>query len=51
MTQKTIRFAVSLPQQVAEGTFDPGAFRAYARRAEEPAQLELIATQVLPELR
>jgi probable F420-dependent oxidoreductase len=35
MTQKTIRFAVSLPQQVADGTFDPGAFRAYARRAEE----------------
>ncbi|WP_433439259.1 LLM class flavin-dependent oxidoreductase [Nonomuraea sp. CA-141351] len=33
MTQT--RFAVSLPQQVADGTFDPGAFRDYLRRAEE----------------
>jgi probable F420-dependent oxidoreductase len=29
------RFAVSLPQQVADGTFDPGAFRDYVRRVEE----------------
>lgn len=29
------RFAVSLPQQVADGAFDPGAFRAYLARVEE----------------
>ncbi|MFG1702179.1 LLM class flavin-dependent oxidoreductase [Nonomuraea sp. M3C6] len=29
------RFAVSLPQQVADGRFDPGAFRDYVRRVEE----------------
>ncbi|NIH84754.1 LLM class flavin-dependent oxidoreductase [Amycolatopsis granulosa] len=30
-----MRFAISIPQFVADGTFDPGAFRAYVRRAEE----------------
>ncbi|QFY07010.1 LLM class flavin-dependent oxidoreductase [Nonomuraea phyllanthi] len=34
MTQTT-RFAVSIPQQYADGTFDPAAFRDYLRRAEE----------------
>ncbi|NUP00506.1 MAG: LLM class flavin-dependent oxidoreductase [Nonomuraea sp.] len=31
----TTRFAVAIPQGIADGTFDPGAFRAYLRRAEE----------------
>ncbi|MBB6554640.1 LLM class flavin-dependent oxidoreductase [Nonomuraea rubra] len=31
----TDRFAVSLPQQISDGAFDPAAFRAYLRRAEE----------------
>ncbi|MDQ0376435.1 LLM class flavin-dependent oxidoreductase [Amycolatopsis thermophila] len=30
-----MRFAIAIPQFVADGTFDPGAFRAYVRRAEE----------------
>ncbi|NIH81752.1 LLM class flavin-dependent oxidoreductase [Amycolatopsis viridis] len=30
-----MRFAISIPQFVADGTFDPGAFRAYVCRAEE----------------
>ncbi|TYB61533.1 LLM class flavin-dependent oxidoreductase [Nonomuraea sp. PA05] len=29
------RFAVSLPQQIPDATFDPAAFRAYLRRAED----------------
>src|SRR5215468_3998852 len=28
------RFAISIPQFLADGTFDPGAFRAYLARAE-----------------
>ncbi|AQZ65937.1 N5,N10-methylenetetrahydromethanopterin reductase-related protein, MSMEG5498 family [[Actinomadura] parvosata subsp. kistnae] len=36
MTETThARFAVSLPQQIPDGDFDPAAFRAYLRRAEE----------------
>ncbi|GAA3689959.1 LLM class flavin-dependent oxidoreductase [Nonomuraea antimicrobica] len=31
----TTAFAVSLPQQVSDGAFDPAAFRAYLRRVEE----------------
>jgi probable F420-dependent oxidoreductase len=30
-----VRFAISVPQQVADGTFDPAAMRAYLARAEE----------------
>lgn len=30
-----MRFAISIPQFVADGTFDPAAFRPYVRRAEE----------------
>jgi probable F420-dependent oxidoreductase len=30
-----MRFGISLPQGVADGAFDPGAFRAYLSRAEE----------------
>ncbi|TVT28399.1 LLM class flavin-dependent oxidoreductase [Amycolatopsis rhizosphaerae] len=30
-----MRFAISLPQFVADGEFDPGGFRSYVRRAEE----------------
>jgi probable F420-dependent oxidoreductase len=30
-----VRFAISIPQQFADGTFDPAAMRAYLRRAEE----------------
>jgi probable F420-dependent oxidoreductase len=29
-----MRFAISIPQFVADGTFDPGAFRGYLTRAE-----------------
>ncbi|SDM46152.1 LLM class flavin-dependent oxidoreductase [Nonomuraea jiangxiensis] len=29
------RFAISLPQQVSDGAFDPGSFRDYLRRVEE----------------
>src|SRR5215510_7668014 len=29
-----MRFAISIPQLVADGTFDPAAFRAYMTRAE-----------------
>ncbi|GAA3137050.1 MULTISPECIES: LLM class flavin-dependent oxidoreductase [Nonomuraea] len=29
------RFAVSLPQQISDGAFDPVAFRAYLRRVED----------------
>jgi probable F420-dependent oxidoreductase len=29
-----VRFAISIPQFVADGTFDPAAFRAYLTRAE-----------------
>jgi len=30
-----MRFAISIPQLVEDGTFDPAAFRAYLNRAEE----------------
>jgi probable F420-dependent oxidoreductase len=30
-----MRFAISIPQFVADGTFDPAAFRSYLERAEE----------------
>jgi probable F420-dependent oxidoreductase len=30
-----MRFGISLPQGVADGSFDPGAFRAYVDRADE----------------
>jgi hypothetical protein len=30
-----VRFAISIPQQVADGTFDPAAMRAYLTRAEQ----------------
>jgi probable F420-dependent oxidoreductase len=30
-----VRFAISIPQYVDDGTFDPAAFRAYLARAEE----------------
>jgi probable F420-dependent oxidoreductase len=30
-----VRFAISIPQQVADGGFDPGAMRAHLARAEE----------------
>jgi probable F420-dependent oxidoreductase len=30
-----VRFAISIPQQVADGTFDPAHMRAYLARAEE----------------
>jgi probable F420-dependent oxidoreductase len=30
-----MRFAISIPQFVADGSFDPAGFRAYLRRAEE----------------
>jgi probable F420-dependent oxidoreductase len=30
-----MRFGISLPQGVADGSFDPGAFRAYVGRADE----------------
>jgi probable F420-dependent oxidoreductase len=30
-----VRFAISIPQQYADGTFDPAAMRAYLTRAEE----------------
>ena len=30
-----MRFAISIPQQVADGTFDPAAMRAYLTRAEQ----------------
>jgi probable F420-dependent oxidoreductase len=30
-----VRFAISIPQQVADGTFDPAALRGYLTRAEE----------------
>ena len=30
-----MRFAIAIPQFVADGTFDPAAFRAYLTRAEE----------------
>src|SRR5215468_4326578 len=29
-----MRFAISIPQFVADGTFDPAAFKAYMARAE-----------------
>jgi probable F420-dependent oxidoreductase len=32
-----MRFAISIPQLVADGTFDPAAFRAYMARAESLA--------------
>ncbi|MEV4177346.1 LLM class flavin-dependent oxidoreductase [Nonomuraea sp. NPDC049709] len=35
MTETTTRFAISLPQQVRDGAFDPGTFRAYLRRVED----------------
>ncbi len=31
----TMRYAISIPQFHADGTFDPAAFRTYMRRAEE----------------
>jgi probable F420-dependent oxidoreductase len=30
-----VRFAISIPQHVPDGSFDPAAFRAYLNRAEE----------------
>lgn len=30
-----VRFAISVPQLISDGAFDPGAFAAYLRRAEE----------------
>src|SRR5579875_1433073 len=30
-----MRFAISIPQEYPDGTFDPAAFAAYLRRAEE----------------
>ncbi len=30
-----MRFAISIPQHVGDGRFDPGAFRAYLQRAEQ----------------
>jgi alkanesulfonate monooxygenase SsuD/methylene tetrahydromethanopterin reductase-like flavin-dependent oxidoreductase (luciferase family) len=30
-----VRFAISIPQQVADGTFDPAAMSAYLTRAEQ----------------
>jgi probable F420-dependent oxidoreductase len=30
-----MRFAISIPQFVSDGTFDPAAFRAYVQRAEQ----------------
>jgi probable F420-dependent oxidoreductase len=30
-----MRFGISLPQTIPDGSFDPGAFRAYVSRAEE----------------
>jgi probable F420-dependent oxidoreductase len=35
VTQGRLQFAISIPQFVADGTFDPGDFRAYLARAEE----------------
>ncbi len=35
MTQGSLQFAISIPQIVADGTFDPVGFRAYLARAEE----------------
>ena len=35
MTQGSLQFAISIPQFVADGTFDPAGFRAYLARAEE----------------
>ena len=35
MTQGSLQFAISIPQFVADGAFDPGGFRAYLGRAEE----------------
>lgn len=32
---RTVKFAISLPQLVADGTFDPEAFRTYLTRAEQ----------------
>ena len=34
-TSRPMRFAISIPQFVTDGSFDPGAFRAYLRRAED----------------
>jgi hypothetical protein len=31
----SVRFAISIPQFVADGMFDPAGFRAYLERAEE----------------
>ena len=30
-----VKFAISLPQECSDGAFDPAAFAAYARRANE----------------
>jgi probable F420-dependent oxidoreductase len=35
MAQDRMQFAISIPQFVADGTFDPARFRAYLSRAEE----------------
>ena len=35
MTHGSLEFAISIPQFVADGTFDPASFRAYLGRAEE----------------
>ena len=32
---RRMRFAISIPQFVTDGAFDPAAFRAYLRHAEE----------------
>ena len=59
-----MRFAISIPQQVADGTFDPAAMRGYLTRAEElgagmillnplsdeAEQMERLAAQVMPRL-
>ena len=35
MTSGRLQFAISIPQFVSDGTFDPAAFRSYLGRAEE----------------
>jgi probable F420-dependent oxidoreductase len=35
VTHGSLEFAISIPQSVADGTFDPASFRAYLGRAEE----------------
>ena len=33
--RRPLRFAISIPQFVADGSFDPARLRTYLRRAEE----------------